>query len=81
MELQAGKHKTIMAQRWILVSDDDGHDYCIPAEKQDQFREWVESDEYESDYRGPDYAGYALGGSPTQLTFENPQYQGKDWPH
>lgn len=65
-------------KRWVLVSDDDGHDYCIPAPYLNLFHQWVEfANESLVKYDGPEFDDYALGGSPTLLTFQNPEYDGK----
>ena len=42
---------------FILVSDDDGHDYLIPKNEEDQFYKWVESvddEEYLSNHKSYD---------------------------
>ncbi len=66
--------------KWILASDDSGHDYCIPAARADEFRKWVEDSETGGDgLGGEDFTDYMLGGCPSQLEFENPTYRGQSW--
>lgn len=76
-------------KRWMLLSDDDGHHYLVPAESEDAFNEWVDSfrryDESDGntdeDYPDPD--GYSalgaisLGCSPTCVTFTDPEISGR----
>lgn len=35
-----------MTQRFRFVTDDDGHNYLIHADKHREFREWVEAGPY-----------------------------------
>lgn len=74
-------------QRFRFVSDDDGHDYLIPAEKKEQFDKWLEhqsklwggshSDEefkaLEAEYDGEDFNTYGIGRSPEGYTFTDPK--------
>jgi hypothetical protein len=54
------------AKRFILTSDDDGHWYVIPADKQKEFDTAIENfDEVGS---LPDWAK-EVGGSPSRVTF------------
>jgi len=62
-------------QRYRLLSDDDGHYYLVPAEKEEEFNAWVAS--FFSDEEG-DPDGYeelgalALGCDPSCVTFTDP---------
>ena len=62
------------AQRWRLLSDDDGYDYLVPAEKEKEFDAWLREA-----YDGGDPEGYlrfgcvSLGCSPTCLSFTDPK--------
>src|SRR5580698_3902778 len=55
--------------RYKLLSDNDGHHYLVPAEKEEEFNEWVDSFDDEESTARPD--GYeklgaeSLGCSPT----------------
>lgn len=74
-------------QRFRFVSDDDGYDYLIPADKKEQFDKWLEnqtrlwepglSDEEfkrrEAEYAGEDFNDYMAGRSPESYTFTDPQ--------
>ena len=50
-----------------FVKDDDGHAYIIPADKQEEFRIWVEYMESDGDeeYTGEDFGDYRLGSHPS----------------
>lgn len=54
--------------RYCLASDDDGHWYVIPAEKRDEWENWVQMPE-STDYEAPSYA-IPVDGHPTWITFE-----------
>jgi len=61
-----------------LIQDDDSHWYVIPVELEPQFEAWqkhVENYE-ETDYSGPDFNEYAIGGSPSLVIF--PSYEIKN---
>lgn len=67
-------------QRFRFVKDDDGHDYLIPAELENQFNEWVaESDPWrepqdeEDVYDGPSFDEYRTDMSPNNYTFTDPK--------
>jgi hypothetical protein len=68
---------TCPAKRWRFVSDDDGHDYLIPAELEKQFNHWVDSadpfDEDAAEYDGPDFNEFRTGMSPNSYTFTDPK--------
>jgi hypothetical protein len=66
---------TKQLQRYKLLSDDDGHYYIIPVEKTKQFRRWVDAAPYWEGYREENFEGRALGGSPSLLTFTDPQVE------
>lgn len=57
-----------MTQRYIIVNDDSGDDYYIPAEKSDHWEGWVGSEAWEMG-DVPEYAGYIDG----TFTFTDPQ--------
>jgi hypothetical protein len=75
------------SERMCFVSDDDGHDYLIPAAKREAFSVWLEhehklwepglSDEefkrIEAEYTGEDFNDYRTGTSPESYTFERPE--------
>lgn len=56
-------------QRYCLVSDNDGHDYCIPVDKKQEFEDWVyaEADEGGAE---PEYAQRVEG----TFTFTDPEF-------
>ncbi len=53
-----------------LIQDDSGHWYLIPADKSDEFEDWVESmgDPMFTSYDGSDYDQYRMGGGPESIT-------------
>lgn len=55
-------------KRWTEVTDDSSHRYLIPAEKIDEWYDWLDSEDSEDGIE-PDYA-IRFGGGP--LTFERP---------
>lgn len=55
--------------RYRLVSDDDGHDYIIPAEKE-YMDKWSKFLRNVDNYDLPSWAK-ELGTSPSNVTFEN----------
>jgi hypothetical protein len=65
---------------WIFVSDDDGHDYIIPSDKEEDFYKWVawtcnECDEYEGEtgfVETTDYNKFRCGGAPRRYIFPLP---------
>jgi hypothetical protein len=62
-------------QRYRLLSDDDGHYYLVPTEKEDEFNAWVNSfnDDEEGDPSGYEELGaVSLGCSPTCVSFTDP---------
>lgn len=77
-----------MAERFRFVSDDDGHDYLIPAEKKEAFDAWLEhqgklwgeshTDEefkaLEAEYSGEDFDGYKVDAH-ERYTFERPEVE------
>jgi len=62
----------ILSERFMFVSDDDGHDYLIPAAKEKYFEEWVAAGPYWEEYDGEDFSDCAIGCSTSQYTFLNP---------
>lgn len=65
-----------MSKRYCLVSDNDGHHFVIPCDRIVDFEAWLEQVERDGDAETPFYA-FALGGSPTNLSFEFPLYKGQ----
>lgn len=66
--------------RYRLARDDDSHWYYIPADKVDEWNQYVESSSRYWRERNYDAETYALpewarpiGGSPTSLTFTDPR--------
>jgi hypothetical protein len=63
---------------WILVSDDDGHDYIIPSDKEEDFDKWVrwmcgDLDEDEDGFEETiDYNQFRCGGAPRRYIFPLP---------
>ena len=68
---------------WIFVSDDDGHDYIIPSDKEVDFNRWVrwtcgDLDEGELDFvETTDYNKFRCGGAPSRFVFPLPP---EGWP-
>lgn len=63
--------------RWTIVTDDDGHDYLIPADKRDEFESWIYPEEIDAwgyPVIGPQPPwAITIGGAISYaLTFENP---------
>lgn len=58
--------------RYTLVQDNDCHWYLIPADKQEEFYAWLETESWEE----PDWANH-FGGGPLSVTFENPEIFGE----
>lgn len=60
--------------KYILVSDNSGHDYVIPSNKGEEWYDWLELPEEDiSCHILPDYAKKVEGG----LEFENPTEDGE----
>lgn len=60
--------------KYILVSDNSGHDYVIPSDKGDDWYDWLElPEDTPNSYVLPDYAKKIEGG----LEFETPTENGK----
>jgi hypothetical protein len=61
-------------KRFRLLSDDDGHYYLVPAEKEEEFNIWVDSfNDEEGDPDGYEELGaVSLGCSPTYVSFTDP---------
>jgi hypothetical protein len=59
--------------RYRFVSDDDGHNYIIPAGMQKQFDRWLESCQDDA----PPYSGFTFDenriDSPSNYTFTSPK--------
>lgn len=58
-----------MTRKFILQRDDDAHWYVIPADKQEEWAEWLESEDAEDGIL-PDFAE-EIGGHPSLVEFEN----------
>lgn len=55
--------------RWRIKSDDDGHYYLIPADREDDWWAWVQAPD--ADPEGPPWARRIDG--PHRLTFSDPR--------
>lgn len=60
-------------RRWRFVRDDDGHDYMIPADEQDEFQRWLDAGPYWEGYEGEDFNARRIGGSPSLYSFTDPK--------
>jgi hypothetical protein len=67
------KTKRVSTQRYKLLKDDDGHAYIIPVEKEEEFEKWVRATTDNEDYEGPSFEHLVIGGSPSLVTFTDPQ--------
>ena len=62
------------SKRYRLIQDNDSHWYLIEANQEDNFNKWVEFAEGETDeYIGTDFDSKRLSGSPSNVTFTDPQ--------
>lgn len=73
-KLPTSPRKAENEKRFRLVSDDDGHDYVIPADTINEFYSWVRYfAENDSDnghkHLGGDFSQYRLGCAPSCYTF------------
>ena len=59
--------------RYRIVMDDDGHWYVIPADREREFTEWLESGLVDE---APDFV-IGIGGSPSEVTFTSPRIFGE----
>lgn len=61
--------------RYSLVQDDSCHWYLIPARDREKFDAWVEywSNDGKGEYLGPDFEENRLSGSPSNVTFSDPE--------
>ena len=58
--------------RYKIVSDNDGHDYVIPANLDDEFYKWVDAEENDEVYDGyEDFNEFRM--NTNNLTFTDPQ--------
>jgi hypothetical protein len=59
---------------WRFVRDNDGHDYIIPADSEQEFRDWVETMEADwgvaTGYTGRDFNDYRLRSHPSCYIFK-----------
>lgn len=63
-----------MAERFFLDTDNDAHWYIIPEKYREEWDVWLGFDpDDERGWNTPEYAK-ALGGSPTRISFENPEF-------
>ena len=62
--------------RYVLNNDDDGHWYILPADKKEEFSNWVYGPE---DAEQPEWAR-SIGGHPNNVTFAEPEIFGKTYP-
>lgn len=62
-----------MAQRFFLGRDNDAHWYIIEADKRDEWDAWCGLDpDDDASWHVPEFAK-EIGGSPTQISFEDPR--------
>jgi hypothetical protein len=66
------KKVTPTETRWRFVSDDDCHDYLIPAELKEEFDTWAAAGPYWENYVGEDFDIYRVDGW-QQFTFTDPR--------
>lgn len=59
--------------RFRFVSDDDGHDYLIPADKESAFDEWMEYSDVSDEWSGEDFTDCRIDYSMNCYTFTNPK--------
>jgi hypothetical protein len=57
--------------RYRLVSDNNGHEYVIPADSVDEFYRWVDAWEDGGEYNGKDFEDCRM--NINNLTFADPQ--------
>lgn len=62
-----------MAERFRLVSDEDGHDYVIPADKLDEWDAFMSDEEAKEDGIVPEWAREIGGSVAHALTFTDPK--------
>lgn len=60
-------------ERLMFVQDEDSHWYLIPADKLEAFMQWDEAGPYCDGYEGEMFFDNAIGCSPEQYTFTDPQ--------
>jgi hypothetical protein len=60
-----------MSRRYILADDNDGHWHVVPVDRFDEFIDFL-NDEDAQDLGNLPEGVWAVGGSTTQVTFENP---------
>lgn len=62
-----------MTDRFFLAQDNDTHWYIVPADRIDDWREWlsIDSDD-ERAWEVPDFAR-PVSGSPIRVTFTDPE--------
>lgn len=58
--------------RYRFMSDDDGHDYIIPADEEAHFRRWLACGPYWDNYKGKEYNDCRID-IPTFFTFIDPR--------
>ena len=59
--------------RYRFVQDDDSHWYYIPADKKEQFNQWVEWFEDQAGDEPESFDQYRINGYPGNITFTDPQ--------
>lgn len=66
-------HKVVEPERFFLAQDDSCHWYLVPAARREEWEAWCDIPTFdERSWEAPDFAR-ALGGSPSSVTFENPE--------
>lgn len=65
------------AKRYCLVSDDDGHDYLIPADRMKDRRMYMHEVYITKSYPNQPEWVHELGCSTELVTFERPEISGR----
>lgn len=59
-------------EQWhMLVNDEDGHWYVIPAAENDEFECWLSAAPYWEDYCGKDFSDCRIAGHPSNVKFRH----------
>lgn len=71
------KKKTSKTERWILISDDDGHWYLIPASRHEEFDKLLYTGDEECEDFNDVFGEMYINGSPSLVTFTDPKIERK----
>lgn len=64
-----------MADKWMLIQDNDCHWYCIPVKVRNLFENMLAESQSDDGRAFNDrFSSHAIGGSPTRVSFENPRW-------